>query len=96
MFCETGVELEETPAGDAFLENLIRNTLMASALSQLGTSCLDTLRRFYVDGETAGSIAASRETTPNSIHQLLNYCRERARKAYREMSEATNVGPTSK
>ena len=69
------------------LEPLIRNTLMAAALGRLGESCRETLRRVYLDGESAISIAASRETNPNSIHQLLNYCRGRAREAYRAMKE---------
>lgn len=72
---------------DAVLESLIRNALMSAALSRLGESCRETLRRFYLDGESAISIAASRDTTQNSIHQLLNYCRGRARRAYRAMRE---------
>ena len=72
---------------DAILEPLIRNTLMSAALARLGPSCRETLRRFYLDGESAISIAASRDTTQNSIHQLLNFCRGRARRAYRAISE---------
>jgi len=76
---------------DAVLESLIRTTLMSAALSRLGESCRETLHRFYIEGESAISIAASRDTTPNSIHQLLNYCRGRAREAYRALSEVTDV-----
>lgn len=69
------------------LESIVQNLLVQSALSQLGTSCRDALRRFYVDGENAATIAASRQTTPNSIHRLLHYCRERARAAYIALNE---------
>jgi RNA polymerase sigma factor (sigma-70 family) len=86
VFCD--VEAEATTCDGAFLDSLIQNTLMAAALSRLGESCRETLRRFYIDGESAISIAASRETTQNSIHQLLNYCRRRVRETYRAMSEA--------
>lgn len=86
VFCDA--DLDSAVCEEAVLEPLIQNTLMAAALSRLGESCRETLRRFYLEGESAISIAASRETTQNSIHQLLNYCRGRARAAYRAMSEA--------
>jgi RNA polymerase sigma factor (sigma-70 family) len=85
VFCDADVCSAQSD--DAVLESLIRNTLMSAALSRLGESCRETLRRFYLDGESAISIAASRATTQNSIHQLLNYCRGRARQAYRAMKE---------
>ncbi|HEX6100986.1 MAG TPA: sigma-70 family RNA polymerase sigma factor [Thermoanaerobaculia bacterium] len=85
VFCDA--DPDSAASDDAVLESLIRNTLMAAALSRLGTSCRETLHRFYIDGESAISIAASRETTQNSIHQLLNYCRGRARAAYLAMKE---------
>lgn len=85
VFCDADVC--SAPSDDALLESLIRNSLMSAALSQLGPSCRETLRRFYIDGESAISIAASRATTQNSIHQLLSYCRNRARETYRAMKE---------
>jgi RNA polymerase sigma factor (sigma-70 family) len=81
VFCDA--DLCEAASDDAVLESLIQNTLM----SALGASCRETLHRFDVDGESAISIAASRDTTQNSIHRLLNYCRGRAREAYRAMRE---------
>lgn len=92
MFCDA--DPSSVASDDALLDSIIRNTLMSAALSRLGESCRETLRRFYIDGESAISIAASRETTQNSIHQLLNYCRGRARQAYREMSEAIDLAGT--
>lgn len=73
---------------DHILESVAQNLLVRSALSRLGTSCRETLRRFYVDGESSAAIAASRQTTQNSILRLLHYCRERARAAYRALTEA--------
>lgn len=73
---------------DHILESVAQNLLVRSALSRLGTSCRETLHRFYVEGESAKAIAASRQTTQNSILRLLHYCRERARAAYRALTEA--------
>jgi len=73
---------------DHILESVAQNLLMRSALSRLGPSCRETLRQFYVDGESAAAIAASRQTTQNSILQLLHYCRGRLRAAYRALVEA--------
>lgn len=85
VFCDADVC--SAAVDDAVLGPLIQNTLISAALSRLGKSCRETLRRFYIDGESATSIAKSRATTQNSIHRLLNYCRGRARQAYRAMSE---------
>lgn len=94
VFCEVEGEAEATTCDGAFLDSLIQNTLMSAALSRLGASCRETLRRFYLEGESAISIAASRNTTPNSIHQILNYCRRRVRETYRAMSEANYFAGT--
>lgn len=83
VFCDADVAFARS--GDEPLESFIQTTLMCAALSRLGPSCRETLHRFYVNGESAISIAASRHTTQNSIHQLLSYCRGRAREAYRAM-----------
>jgi RNA polymerase sigma factor (sigma-70 family) len=87
VFSDTAQEPAATD--DALLASVIQNALMSSALSQLGESCRETLHRFYVNGESAISIAESRNTTPNSIHRLLNYCRGRAREAYRAINEVS-------
>lgn len=91
VFCDADVDAARS--GDEPLESLIQSTLMCAALSRLGPSCRETLHRFYVNGESAISIAASRETTQNSIHQLLSYCRGRAREAYRAMKGDPLIAP---
>lgn len=85
VFCDAN--LDSHVSDDAVLDSLIRHSLMSAALGRLGASCRETLRRFYLNGESAIDIAASRDTTQNSILQLLSYCRGRARAAYREMTE---------
>ena len=87
VFCDS--DPSHAAADEVLLDSVIQNALMSAALSQLGESCRETLHRFYVKGESAISIAASRNTTPSSIHRLLHYCRGRAREAYRAISEVS-------
>jgi len=87
VFCDS--DPSHAATDEVLLDSVIQNALMSAALSQLGESCRETLHRFYVNGESAISIAESRNTTPNSIHRLLHYCRGRAREAYRAISEVS-------
>jgi len=81
-FC-AGSACAATP-DDELIDGVVRNVVIASTLSRLGKSCRDTLERFYLNGETAVSIAESRDTSAGYIWRLLNYCRNKARAAYRQ------------
>jgi hypothetical protein len=61
------------------IDGVVRNVVIAATLSRLGVRCRETLERFYLNGETAVSIAESRDTSSGYIWRLLNYCRNRAR-----------------
>lgn len=87
LFCGSPLCLA-TPSDDV-VDDVIRNVLVGTALARLGPSCRDALRRFYLSGETAASIAQSRNTSANYILRLLHYCRERARAACARAGEAT-------
>lgn len=76
---------------DHEVTSIFRNLLLSSVLAKLGESCRETLQRFYIGGESAITIAASRNTTQNSILRLLNYCRGRARDAFRGASGRNNA-----
>lgn len=84
-FCGAGAECGAT-SDDELMEGVIRNLVIGATLRRLGESCRDTLERFYLHGESTAAIARSRETSANYICRLLNYCRNRARSLYREMS----------
>jgi RNA polymerase sigma factor (sigma-70 family) len=71
---------------DELVDGVVRNVMIAATLSRLGARCRETLERFYLNGETAVSIAESRDTSAGYIWRLLNYCRNRARTIYRESS----------
>jgi RNA polymerase sigma factor (sigma-70 family) len=83
-FCESNA-CGATP-DDELVDGVVRNVVIASTLSRLGIRCRETLERFYLNGETAGSIAESRDTSAGYIWRLLNYCRNRARTIYEQMS----------
>jgi RNA polymerase sigma factor (sigma-70 family) len=85
LFC--GEPICAAAPGEDLVEGVIRNIVISTTLAQLGPSCQETLRRFYLTGETAPMIAESRKTTANYILRLLNYCRNRARAAYEAMSK---------
>jgi RNA polymerase sigma factor (sigma-70 family) len=74
-------------ADDALLSSVVQTLMVRSALGTLGASCREALHRFYIEGESATCIAASRNTTQGSILRLLQYCRERVRAAYRTLCE---------
>ena len=87
LFCTT-VVCAATPS-DELLEGVVRNIVINTTLARLGSSCRETLRRFYLAGESAPAIALSRNTSANYILRLLCYCRKRARAIYSALNEGS-------
>jgi RNA polymerase sigma factor (sigma-70 family) len=87
VFSDTA--LCERAADHALFDAVARSMDLRTVLGRLGTSCRETLYRFYIRGESAMSIAESRSTTANSIFQLLSYCRRSARAAFRSIREVS-------
>ena len=71
---------------DELIDGVIRNLTIQATLGRLGSSCRETLERFYLLGETTASIAQSRDKSANYICRLLNYCRNRARTVFAEIN----------
>lgn len=71
---------------DELIDGVVRTLLLRATLGRLGTSCRDTLERFYLLGETTASIALSRDTSASYICRLLNFCRNRARKIFAQIN----------
>ncbi|HEV8435398.1 MAG TPA: sigma-70 family RNA polymerase sigma factor [Thermoanaerobaculia bacterium] len=88
LFCEDSTACGATP-GDELVDGVIRTLVINSTLARLGASCQDTLRRFYLTGESAPAIAESRNTSANYILRLLHFCRKRARAIYAAMNEGS-------
>jgi DNA-directed RNA polymerase specialized sigma24 family protein len=87
LFCDSAA-CGATP-GEEMVDGVIRTLVINSTLARLGASCQDTLRRFYLIGESAPAIAKSRNTSANYILRLLHFCRKRARAIYAAMHEGT-------
>lgn len=86
IFCSA----PECPAVDEEIADTVsRKLLLAGMLSRLRASCRDILKRYYLEGETSDSIAASRDTSRDYVLVLLHNCRKQARMVYRGMTEGT-------
>ncbi len=84
VFCD-GVKCPA--ADDELLESVARKVRIAALLARLRPKCRELLRRYYLDGESTASIAASRATTANSVLVLLHGCRKSARAIFRALGE---------
>jgi len=87
LFCAAAI-CEATPP-EELVDGVIRNLVINTTLARLGDSCRETLRRFYLAGESAPVIAQSRNTSANYILRLLHYCRQRARTIFAALHEGS-------
>lgn len=60
---------------------------VAATLARLCPRCRETLRRYYLDGESTAAIAAAMETTPAYVFKLLHQCRKQAHAVNRSLAE---------
>ncbi|MGZ5441673.1 MAG: RNA polymerase sigma factor [Thermoanaerobaculia bacterium] len=87
LFC--GEEPCEATAGDVLLRQIERKQLLAKVFARIGSRCRELLRRYYVRGETAATIADTLESTPGSVAVSMHKCRKRAVDAYRSITSIT-------
>ena len=78
----SGLDDCQAASDEGLLDAVVRDVLVGRILGRLGHSCRDALRRFYLLGETAATIAERRNTSAGYIGRLLHFCRKRARDAY--------------
>jgi RNA polymerase sigma factor (sigma-70 family) len=78
-------DLREPAAQQQLVDQLGVKLLLATTLSRLDPKCRDLIRRHYLNEETPGAIAESRQTTANVIYVLLHKCRKRAREIVRSL-----------
>lgn len=74
-------------SGDGVLRRIERKQILSIVFARIGARCRDLLCRFYVNGESTAALAASLDSTPNSISVTLHKCRRRAVDAYRAITE---------
>ena len=60
---------------------------VAATLARLCPRCRETLRRYYLEGESTASIAAAMETTTAYVFKLLHLCRRRAHTINQSLSQ---------
>jgi RNA polymerase sigma factor (sigma-70 family) len=85
---EENQRLEETPCQPEWERAEIRSALRAT-LARLGKRCRETLRRYYLAGESTADIAAAYDTTTDYILHVLHRCRLQAREIYRTLTEVS-------
>jgi RNA polymerase sigma factor (sigma-70 family) len=83
---------DEASGADVLSEDifndLARNLIVASTLARLGERCREALRRYYLDGEDTGTVAAAMNTSPSNVNYLMHVCRKRAREVYETITRA--------
>jgi DNA-directed RNA polymerase specialized sigma24 family protein len=67
---------------ESLLDAVSRSITAGALLVRMGSRCRETLRQFYMEGESAAAIATARGTTATYIFRLLQFCRDRARRLY--------------
>ena len=76
---------------DEFVEQLSTHIAVGRTLARLNKRCVETLRRFYYEEESANTIAASTDSTPEAVRQMLRVCRQRARAICEELMRERNA-----
>lgn len=83
---------DEASAVDVLSEDifndLARNLIVASTLARLGARCREVLRRYYLEGEDTGTVAAAMNTSPSNVNYMMHVCRKRAREVYETITRA--------
>jgi RNA polymerase sigma factor (sigma-70 family) len=85
---EGNQRLEETPCQPEAEQWEMRLALRAT-LARLGKRCRETLRRYYLAGESTADIAAAYDTTTDYVLHVLHRCRLQAREIYRTLTEVS-------
>lgn len=67
-----------------FVDDVVRNLLLGSALAQLSPRCRETLRDFYCNDLSAATIATRDGTSAAYIGRLLYLCRRKAKLIFLE------------
>ena len=73
---------------DDVLEGLSLRLMVGATLARLGTKCREVLRRYYLEEESAASIAEALDTTASNVNYLMHVCRKKARRIYEEIGRA--------
>jgi RNA polymerase sigma factor (sigma-70 family) len=70
---------------DDLFEGIARSLLVGTVLAKLSKRCRDTLRRYYLLGESSTALADDMQTSNGNVHYILHQCRKGARRAYESL-----------
>ena len=87
-------EEQDEPIDASWIDEVSLRLTVARVLARIRPQCRETLRRYYLNGETTDDIAAVMETTRGYVFKLLSSCRKDALRACLEASGGTSACST--
>jgi len=82
-----GDSMDDEVSEEVF-EGLDQTMLVATALARLPPAHRDVLRRHFLEGQDAKTIADALGTTPTNVHYLLQVCQIRTQQIYSNLKAA--------
>jgi RNA polymerase sigma factor (sigma-70 family) len=79
---------EERGSATDFVDRVSIHVALGATLARLGSRCRETLRRYYLEGQTTHEIAAAMKTSTSNVLKILHDCRKAAREVYLSITRA--------
>jgi len=84
--------LDEERAGTPeFVDHVVLQVALGATLARLGARCRETLRRYYLEGQSTAEIANDMDTSSGNVLKILHDCRKRAREVYLSLTQVTTT-----
>lgn len=80
---------EERSGAPEFVDHVVMRVALGATLARLGVRCRETLRRYYLEGQSTADIAMEMNTTSGNVLKILHDCRKNAREVYLSITRAT-------
>jgi RNA polymerase sigma factor (sigma-70 family) len=80
---------EERAAAPEFVDRVVLQVALGATLARLGVRCRETLRRYYLEGQSTADIATEMNTSSGNVLKILHDCRKTAREVYLAITRAT-------
>lgn len=80
---------EERVSHPEFVDRVVLQVALGSTLARLGSRCRETLRRYYLEGQSTADIAVAMNTSSSNVLKILHDCRKTAREVYLSITRTT-------
>lgn len=80
---------KEQGSGTDFVDQVVLQVALGATLARLGARCRETLRRYYLEGQSTADIATHFNTSTSNVLKILHDCRKAAREVYLSITRAT-------